>query len=214
MPLANHLGSRYPGVSRVEQSNWEGPRLDRWIATLDNRVQRTQRPVVLVGHSLGCLAIAHWARTIRDRCNVVAALLVAPPWFRGEQSCPRETRAFVPVPANALPFRSILVASRNDPYLCFSAAAELADRWGSTFIDAGFAGHINVSSGHGEWAQGEDLLKTLLSERALLHGQEEDGHQDQHVNGRRNHSAHNGRGNRLHHIRSDARRPKNRHEAG
>ena len=174
--------SRYPHISRVEQSDWERPELGRWVATLDGHVRRSKGPVVLVAHSLGCLAVAHWAQSANDRCDVAAALLVAPPWFGGEQSCPRETRAFVPIPKEILPFPSTLVASRNDPYLCFSAAAELADHWGSNFVDAGFAGHINVSSGHGEWAQGEDLLKALLPQRALLHRQEENGHQDQHVN--------------------------------
>jgi predicted alpha/beta hydrolase family esterase len=192
--------SRYPAVSRVEQSDWERPELDRWIATLDGHVRRRNGPVVLVAHSLGCLAVAHWARTVPKKCNVAAALLVAPPWCGSEQSCPRETRAFVPAPANALPFRSILVASRNDPYLPFAAAAELGSRWGSMFIDAGFAGHINVSSGHGEWPQGEHLLKTLLPQRALLHRQEKNGYQNQHVNRGSNHAAHNGRGNRLHHV--------------
>jgi len=204
--------SRYAGVSRIEQTNWEQPELDRWVVTLDHHVRRSKSPVVLVAHSLGCLAVAHWARTARKKRNVVAALLVAPPWFGREQSCPRETRAFVPVPASALPFPSILVASRNDPYLPFAAATELASRWGSTFVDAGFAGHINVSSGHGEWAQGELLLKSLLPQRALLHRQEENGHQNQHVNRRSNHAANNGRGNRLHHIRADTRSPQDGHE--
>jgi predicted alpha/beta hydrolase family esterase len=167
---------RYPHTSRVEQSDWERPELNRWIANLDDQVRRKKGPVILVAHSLGCLTVAHWAQTANHRCGVAAALLVAPPWFGSEQSCPRETRAFVPIPKEALPFRSTLVASRNDPYLSFPAATELAHRWGSVFVDAGFAGHINVSSGHGEWAQGEDLLTSLLPQRALLHRQEENGH--------------------------------------
>jgi uncharacterized protein len=206
--------SRYPSISRVQQSEWERPELDRWVATLDGHVGRNKGPVVLVAHSLGCLAVAHWAQIVSKKCRVVAALLVAPPWFGREQSCPRETQAFVPIPKNALPFRSTLVASRNDPYLCFSAAGELANHWGSSLVDAGFAGHINVSSGHGEWAQGEDLLKALLPQRALFHGQKENGHEDQYVNGGSNHAAHNRRGNRFHHIRADARLPEDGRQAG
>src|SRR5882672_8122478 len=81
---ANHWQTiwerKYAGASRVEQSNWERPELDRWVATLDNRVRISKGPLILVGHSLGCLAIAHWARTAAKKRKVIGALLVAPPW--------------------------------------------------------------------------------------------------------------------------------------
>jgi predicted alpha/beta hydrolase family esterase len=43
---------------RVEQDDWERPRLDAWTAGLRNAVASASKPVVLVAHSLGVLAVA------------------------------------------------------------------------------------------------------------------------------------------------------------
>jgi hypothetical protein len=81
-------------------------------------------------------------------------------------SCPGSLPAlasFTPAPRSPLPFPSVLVASRTDPYATLDAAADLAATWGSTLIDAGAAGHINVDSGHGAWPEGHLYLERLLS---------------------------------------------------
>ena len=54
------------------------------------------------------------------------------------------------------------LASENDPYLPLPLARSLAGAWGSEFMNAGHAGHINVASGHGDWPEGEQLLGRLL----------------------------------------------------
>jgi predicted alpha/beta hydrolase family esterase len=92
---------------------------------------------------------------------VIGALLVAPPDVE-EHPLDRRLTRFAPVPASALPFPSILVASRNDPYLNMAQARSLARGWGSRLADAGEAGHINAQSGLGDWAFGRLLLNTLL----------------------------------------------------
>jgi hypothetical protein len=88
-------------------------------------------------------------------------MLVAPPEV---DFFPRDERltGFAPTPADALPFPSILVASRNDPWIGFDTARGLARRWGSDFVDAGNAGHINADSGLGSWEDGKRLLERLL----------------------------------------------------
>jgi predicted alpha/beta hydrolase family esterase len=53
-----------------------------------------------------------------------------------------------------LPFASVLVASRDDPYSPYEASEELARLWGSKLLDAGAAGHIDADSGHGPWPEG------------------------------------------------------------
>ena len=61
-----------------------------------------------------------------------------------------------------LPFPSLVVASRNDPYIFFERAHSIAKNWGSTFVDAGFSGHINADSDLGDWAFGQSLLDQLI----------------------------------------------------
>ena len=61
-----------------------------------------------------------------------------------------------------IPFPSVLVGSENDPYMTLESARKLAMHWGSSFINAGKAGHINLDSGHGHWQEGEALLRNLI----------------------------------------------------
>ena len=71
-------------------------------------------------------------------------------------------RPFAPIPMDALPFPSILVASRNDPYIQWERAVMLANAWGARLHDAGNAGHINTDAGYGPWPEGERLLAQLI----------------------------------------------------
>jgi predicted alpha/beta hydrolase family esterase len=58
-------------------------------------------------------------------------------------------------------FPSILVASETDPWLALGTARNLAQQWGSWFVNIGAAGHINVEAGFGPWTVGERLLHEL-----------------------------------------------------
>jgi predicted alpha/beta hydrolase family esterase len=60
-----------------------------------------------------------------------------------------------------LPYRSIVVASSNDPYCPSRLAGAFARAWGSEYVRLNDAGHINVESGHGDWPLGLALLQTL-----------------------------------------------------
>ena len=157
---------RNPSFSRIQQPNWETPQKHEWIAALHARIRESAEPVVLVAHSLGCLAVAHWAQQLYPAHKIAAAFLVAPPWFGQEETCPPEAHSFLPIPTWRLPFSTWLVASRNDPYLSFSAATQLSELWGSQLVDAGLTGHINAESGCGEWPEGEDLLCRILTASA------------------------------------------------
>ena len=68
-----------------------------------------------------------------------------------------------PVPLAPLPFSSVVVASRTDPYLSFERAIELARAWGSSLVDAGDAGHLNTDAGYGPWPAGERILMNLAA---------------------------------------------------
>lgn len=152
---------------RVELGMWDRPHRNTWVNQLNLAIHRADRPVVLVAHSLGCLAVAWWAKYERPAAAeqggpVIGALLVAPPEV---DFFPLDERLsqFSPTPAEPLPFRSILVGSRNDPYIGIRTARQLAKTWGSAFADAGEAGHINAESGVGDWAFGKVLLDQLLN---------------------------------------------------
>ncbi len=157
-----HWQSRWealkPAYRRVEMPDWDRPELEAWVGALEAAARSAAAAPVIVAHSLGCLAVAHWAaRGGRAR----AALLVAVPDPAGAEF-PEVASSFGPVPLAALAFSTRIVASQNDPYGCFEFAARCATAWGSVVTDVGAAGHINAESGLGDWPVGQQLLAGLL----------------------------------------------------
>ncbi|WP_242123566.1 alpha/beta hydrolase [Sphingobium sp. Sx8-8] len=148
-----------PHCHRVELGNWDAPHRNSWISNLGHAIGGIDGPVILAAHSLGCHAVAWWAAFELQEWSekVIGALLVAPPEVDSGVADPR-LRDFGPAPKALLPFPSIVVASRNDPYISMGRARLLAQFWGSQFADAGESGHINADSGLGDWAFGQFLL--------------------------------------------------------
>jgi hypothetical protein len=147
---------------RVEQARWDDPHPAEWTAAIAAYVAIAPGPIILVAHSLGCAAVAHWAATATDHGAVAGALLVAPCDVDRPDASASIAR-FAPMPAQALPFRSTVVASRTDAYVTLARAACFAANWGSAFVDAGALGHINAASGLGDWDFGIVLLDALLA---------------------------------------------------
>ena len=156
-----HLQRVLPNATRVEQDNWEKPELTKWVDELVHTV-KTRPGAVIVAHSLGCPLVAHLAMR-RPDLPIAAALLVAPADVDSAERTPSHIRSFAPVPLRRLPFRSILVASTNDPYVTIDRAHELAAAWGADFVDAGPTGHINVESGFGPWIAGQRMANSLTA---------------------------------------------------
>jgi predicted alpha/beta hydrolase family esterase len=161
------LWEKAHGYLRVEQHDWMRPLRGDWIARLEEMLLSCATPsnaAVLVGHSLGCVMAAAWAAHTRNPRLVRAALLVAP----GDVERPdvRELLpTWSPIPKRLLPFPSMLLASRDDPYCEFEKARSLALAWGSNLVDCGASGHINADSGLGDWPLGHALLRQLIEGR-------------------------------------------------
>lgn len=144
---------------RVNQLDWETPHCEDWIKTIDQAIQaQGTSEVILVGHSLACATICFWAKKYAR--PIKGALLVAPSDTEAD-SYPEGTSGFTPIPLEKLPFPSIVIASTNDFYVTFARAEYFAQMWGSKLVNIGEAGHINVSSGFGEWEEGLQYLKEL-----------------------------------------------------
>ena len=142
---------------RINQQDWDTPKCSDWIETIDKSISSFDPgSVVLIGHSLGCTAIAYWAKQYKK--NIKGALLVAP----SDTEAPQytfDTKGFMPVPLDKINFKTIVVASSNDPWVTLERATFFAKNWGSEFMNIGDAGHINSSSGHYQWNEGLEILK-------------------------------------------------------
>lgn len=155
------LQRHFPAAQRVEQRDWDNPRLETWAAAIDLAAREAATPPLAVAHSFGCLALVH--AILSWRTPLAGAFLIAPadPLRFGLPHGRLARTLHVP---------SHVLASSNDPWLGVAMAEYLAERWGSRFDVLQGAGHINVASGYGPWpqmrewaARGEIVLEAALA---------------------------------------------------
>lgn len=157
------LWERKHGYVRVQQHDWDRPLRGDWLMQLEEAVLARDEPVVLVAHSLGCILTAAWAAHSNNTHRVKGALLVAPGDVEAPDISPM-LWSWSPISLERLPFQSVLLGSRNDPYCAFERAALFAHCWGSQFMDYGDCGHINAESGLASWPEGHVLLQDMMKD--------------------------------------------------
>lgn len=144
-----------PIWKRIEQRDWNDPDVHRWVGSLARVLARCRHPALLAGHSLGALASCRASLEAGGR--IAGLLLVAP-------AEPSRFDAQDDVPECRLPVPSLLVASRNDPFMDFARAEHWSRVWGSELVDlGGDAGHVNAESGFGPWRFGRVLMARLVA---------------------------------------------------
>lgn len=149
-----------PQAVLVEQEDWARPVLVDWLHQLEAALMASRPGVILVAHSLGCALVAALAGR-PAASHVGGALLVAPADVASLSQTVPTAASFAQSAQARLPFASILVASRNDPYMRFEGAERCAATWGSALYDLGAAGHVNIASGFGPWPDALTLADGL-----------------------------------------------------
>jgi len=149
------IETRLPGTLRVQQADWDAPKLDAWSKNIDRAVRACPYPPLLVAHSFGCLAAAH---AQIELCTPVGATLFVAP------ADPERFGLPCSIFSETLAHPGIVVASDNDPWLSRDKAEALAAEWGLECINLGSAGHINVASGFGRWPFGETITTSMRNE--------------------------------------------------
>ncbi len=160
----DHWQSRWQAklstARRVEQEDWREPDRQAWTDRIAAAVGASRRPVLIVAHSLGVVAVAHAAPSCPPDI-IRGAFLVAPPDVERPDQ-PASLQGFAPMPRDPLPFPSLLVVSRNDPFASYERTEDIAYAWGAALVDAGDAGHLNPESGFGPWPEGLMRLAGFL----------------------------------------------------
>lgn len=153
------LAARDPLALTVDLSAPSSPDPDRWEEELAATV--IHHPgAVLVCHSLGAVLAVRLMR-IWPQLPVGGLVLVAP----ADTLEHARIAHFGAIPEAPLPAPSLVVASRNDPWMRFERSRALAQSWGSGFVDMGHAGHINTASGFGP-LPGVELLRDRMRRAA------------------------------------------------
>ena len=151
--------ARQPHWRRIQVADWDHAVCDDWVRAIKQEVAELGPDTLIVAHSLGCLALVHWAN--REAQPIQGALLVAAPDPAAPIFPSADSIGFTPLPMQRLPFRSTLIASTDDPYASASYARACADAWASQYIETGPRGHLNSASGLGDWPEGYKLLEGL-----------------------------------------------------
>ena len=150
----------------VDQPDWLHSSQAVALAQIVKAVDEATRPIVFVAHSLGNILVAQAVPEL-SRAGLIerikGAYLVAVPTARALSELAAVDTAFGNIPRDPLPFRSVLVASSNDPFATMEDAADISAAWGSKLIEAGEQGHINTASGHGPWPEGMMSFAGFLS---------------------------------------------------
>lgn len=163
------MTARLPRAVSVKPMGRDNVDLRPRLEAIEAAAAAIRGPLVLIGHSAGCIMIARWA--LETRRAVIGALLAAPPDLEipmpAGYPALEALRAggWFPIPRRKLPFASLVGASRNDPLARFDRVVELAEAWGSALVDLGDVGHLNPASGYGPWPRAEELVAELAASR-------------------------------------------------
>jgi len=152
----------YPEIHRVQQADWDNPVCSIWVDQLQMTIEQhaDDKPVILIGHSLGCATIIH-AAALHKLEGVAGAFLVAMPDVE-RSDFPKECIGFSPMPRIALPFPSVMIASENDPYISSAALKKWADIFQTEFINVGLREHIGTAAKLEYWEEGQKLFKQFM----------------------------------------------------
>lgn len=158
-----HWEAAFPGLCRVEQDDWEVPVYADWAPRLTAAVARSQKPAVLVAHSLANAFVARWAHDA-DTAKIAGAFLVATSDINRFAGTPQlAASGFDPVMLKPLPFPSVVLCSRNDERVSMERSRQFASAWGSQFVDVGALGHIGSAAKLGVWPQGLVLFGQFIA---------------------------------------------------
>jgi hypothetical protein len=144
----------------VEHSDWDNPVMEQWLDDLNTTLKTLDEPVTVVAHSMGCILFTEWLR----RCatdQIAAAMLVAIPDVFSP-AFPPQASNFSNLITEQPCCPAVIIVSEDDPYGSVEHAREQGNALNATVHSIGRAGHINASSGLGNWAEGKAYLKALI----------------------------------------------------
>jgi predicted alpha/beta hydrolase family esterase len=163
----SHWEAGDPRFARVLQSEWITPSRDVWVSTLAQVLAARSTPAVLVAHSLAVSLVNHlaaaWQTLHPGRPLTVRGALLVGPSDVDDLNWPPGPIGFKPQPLAPLPFRTIVVASTDDPRVSLDRARFFATAWHARFEVAGALGHMGSDAKLGAWPQGRRWLEELLA---------------------------------------------------
>jgi hypothetical protein len=147
---------------RVQQQDWLIPERAAWATVLKQTIRRMPAPVVVLAHSIGCMA------TIVAIAEApVAAVVLVTPADAERPGAPEALHTFAPIPMKPLATPALVVASDSDPYCSLDRAEAFAQAWKADLEIVTGGGHINAEAGFGPWPDGWLMVGEWLRHHGL-----------------------------------------------
>ncbi|WP_345992799.1 alpha/beta hydrolase [Sulfurimonas sp. HSL-1716] len=154
--LAGELAKDYGTVCFPLLKDKDAPKKDVWMQQVKEILQDF-KPDTVICHSLANTLWFHLCHEAEMQ-KIKNLFLVAPPSLTCELE---ELSSFFPVgiPKELYAKSVVLITSTDDPYIDEEEAGLLAKSLNATHMTLKNAGHINASSGYGEWREIVELVK-------------------------------------------------------
>jgi len=161
--LAERLRARGLRVAYPALPDASAPRIDAWLAALDDALARMPAETTVCCHSLGCLL---WLHHAARRARMVGRALLVAPTQPDEEDPP--SVGFRPAPLDAegvaaAAGETLLVCSTDDPYCPPPTSRRIAAAIGVEIDWVVDGGHLNAAAGRGPWPE---LESWAVGERA------------------------------------------------
>jgi hypothetical protein len=158
-------------ATRVPQHDWLVPERTAWAKALEQTIRRTPPPVVILAHSIGCMATI-----FAIAAAPVAAVVLVAPADTERPGAPGALHTFTPIPMRPLATPALVVASDSDPYCTLDRAEAFAQAWKADLAIVTDGGHINADAGFGAWPDGWFMVGEWLRHHGLAWPESETTH--------------------------------------
>ncbi|MDO8554019.1 MAG: alpha/beta hydrolase [Candidatus Micrarchaeota archaeon] len=159
------VASRQPfTVECPDMPNSKNPKQEEWLAKLSEVTMNCKDSFILVGHSLGTIAVLRFLE--KTNLKLMGVILVAG-FTQGFGV--KAISDFFKTPFDFEKIRTkskkfIVISSDNDPYLPITEGKKLADKLNAEFIVEKNAGHIDSESGFSKYERILDIIIKLKME--------------------------------------------------
>lgn len=144
--VARQLEANGYQVQVPDMPNTEEPRLDAWVPYLQGLIDQADEELVLIGHSIGTVAIMRYLETLDNDQQVGKVILVA--GFTDQLGF-RELENFFETRLNFSTIKAkvkngfVAVQSDDDPYVSEQYGTRLQEELGARLIIKHNAGHMS-----------------------------------------------------------------------
>ncbi len=161
--LSHELEAQGFAVSVPAMPDTDHPDKDAWVSTIRDTVGTADEGLILVGHSIGTVAILRYLESLPSPTRVAGAVLVAG-FLEADDA---ELATFFSSPFDCERIKStcgaiIAIEGDDDPHVLPGSGALIRDTLGAKLITLHEAGHMNAEDGFTTLPSALEAIRSLF----------------------------------------------------